>query len=108
MPKPFIPRQSGTTEPIFKIGKGVLDFSALSSTRLLKFPDANGSAGYVLSTDGAGNLSWSAVGAAADSTTPYFIPSGETFVNNLNRQNLFSANIDVEGTLEVNGQLIEV
>jgi hypothetical protein len=100
----------GTTKDVFDIGlhKGVLDFSALTTQRTLKFPDSNGVSGYVLSTDGSGNLSWVGVGASADNTTPYFIPSSETFVNNLNRQSLFTASIDVEGTLEVNGLLLEV
>jgi hypothetical protein len=57
----------GTTKDIFEIGlgKGVLDFSALTTSRLLKFPDSDGSSGYALTTDGAGNLSWAAGGSGS-------------------------------------------
>jgi hypothetical protein len=43
-----------------------------------------------------------------DGTVPYFIPDGETYTVNLYKQALFNMIIDVEGTLEVNGFLIEV
>lgn len=101
----------GTTERIFDLGlanKQTFDASSLTANRTWVLPDSTGSPGYVLSTDGAGNLSWAAVGSASDSTTPYFIPTGETFTNNVNRQNLFNAVITVDGTLVVDGLLIEV
>lgn len=100
----------GTTRPAFEIGlQGItLDGSSVVTPWTLVFPPTPGSAGYALTTDGTGVTSWAAVGAAADGTTPYFIPVGETFTNNINRQNLFNINIDVEGTLVVDGQLIEV
>lgn len=100
----------GTTKDAFEIGlKGItIAQPNVSSPWTLTLPPAPGTSGYALTTDGFGVTSWSAIGAASDSTTPYFIPTGETFTNNLNRQNLFSANIDVEGVLVVDGQLIEV
>jgi hypothetical protein len=59
----------GTTKDVFDIGlhKGVLDFSALTTQRTLKFPDSNGASGYVLTTDGAGNLTWAAGGGGSTS-----------------------------------------
>lgn len=100
----------GTTRPAFEIGlQGItLDGSSVASPWTLVFPPTAGTAGYALVTDGLGVTSWAAIGAAADSTTPYHIPVGETFTNNINRQNLFTVSIDVEGTLVVDGQLIEV
>lgn len=106
----FYPKQRGTSEDKFKIGLNGLDLdtSNLTYPWTWKFPATPGTAGYALTTDGTGVLSWSAVGAAADSTTPYYIPVGETFTNNINRQNLFSTSITVDGVLEVNGLLINV
>lgn len=52
----------GSTPNTFTVGgpvKGlVLDTSNYTTSYTLKFPDSNGTSGYVLSTDGAGNLSW--------------------------------------------------
>lgn len=100
----------GTTSLVFEIGinKGILDFSNLTSSRLLKFPDSNGSIGDVLTTDGAGNLNWTSISASTDSTTPYYIPPSTIFINNLYKQNLFTMPITVDGALEINGYLIEV
>lgn len=68
-----------------------------------------GNPGDVLTSQGDGQpVVWASAGAASDNTTPYYIPVGETFTNNLNRQNLFHTSIFVDGTLEVNGLLIEV
>lgn len=100
----------GTTRPQFQIGlDGVtFDASAVLVPWTFTLPAGPGSAGFVLQTDGAGNTSWAAVGAAADSTVPYFIPAATSFVVNENKQALFSVPITVEGTLEVNGLLVEV
>jgi hypothetical protein len=100
----------GTTRDQFQVGlNGVtLDVSAVSAPWSWVFPAGPGSAGYVLQTDGAGNLSWAAVGAASDSTVPYFIPAATTYTVNEYKQALFATSIDVEGTLEVNGLLVEV
>lgn len=43
-----------------------------------------------------------------DSTVPYFIASDDTYTVNLYKQALFNMIIDVEGTLTVNGFLVEV
>lgn len=39
---------------------------------------------------------------------PYFIPSGETFVIPENSQGLTAMEITIEGTLDVEGYLVEV
>lgn len=55
----------GTTEKVFDLGntnKQTFDASGLTSNRTWVVPDSNGSSGQVLSTDGAGNLSWSTAG----------------------------------------------
>ncbi len=99
----------GTTENSFEIGlnKQVFDASALTAPRTWTLPDSNGSAGYTLSTDGAGTLSWSAAGGS----TPYVpitINTGDTFTVPTNTQVLFAEPITVVGTLTVNGDLIDV
>lgn len=101
----------GTTEKVFELGnvnKQIFDASAFTANHTWILPNSDGTPGYVLSTDGSGNLSWIAVGASADQTTPYYIPVGDTFTNNLNKQNLWHADIGVDGTLVVNGMLLEV
>lgn len=45
---------------------------------------------------------------APDSAVPYLIPEEETYTVALNKQALFTMPIDVEGTLVVDGFLIEV
>ena len=106
----FYPKQRGTSEGKFKIGfAGVdLDTSNVISPWTWKFPSTPGTAGFVLQTDGTGELSWVSPGAASDFTTPFFIPIGETFTNNANRQNLFSSPIEVEGELIIDGELNDV
>jgi hypothetical protein len=67
-----------------------------------------GTSGQVLTTDGLGGLSF------ADNTTdsaapmPYIIVSGESYVVPENFQGLYSEAIEIDGTLEVDGILIEV
>jgi hypothetical protein len=101
---------NGTTLPTFDIGlsKFTFDTSSITSPWTLTLPAGPGVNGYVLQTDGTGATSWAAVGAAADSTVPYFIPPATTFTVNDNKQALYSVPIDVEGTLEINGLLVEV
>ena len=94
-----------TSSPTFGIGiqNFTFDTNSISSPTTWVLPD-NGS-GY-LKNDGSGGLVWDS--SAFDSTTPYFIPSSETFTNNTNRQNLFYEPITVEGELVVNGELLDV
>lgn len=107
--KKFRPNQAGTTAETFDIARRItLDSTAISVPWTWTFPASPGAPGLVLQTDGTGNLSWAAVGAAADSTVPYFIPAGVTYTVNQYKQALFTTTIDVEGTLEIDGLLIEV
>jgi len=46
--------------------------------------------------------------ASADAFVPYFIATGNTFTIPVNKQGLFSMNIDNEGMLILDGFLIEV
>lgn len=68
--------------------------------------------GYVLSTDGAGNLSWVEQGTSTVITAaymPYQINISEHYLIPANRQGLFTLPIDVgDGTLEIEGILVEV
>lgn len=103
----------GTTQQTFQIGAGngkqpfTLDASGLSSARTWVLPNSNGNVGYTLSTDGAGNLSWSAPSVS----TPYVpltINGGDTFTVPANTQILYAEDILVDGDLVVDGDLIDV
>jgi hypothetical protein len=68
-----------------------------------------GTDGQVLTSKGVGfTPEWRTISASGDSTTPYLIPTGETFTNNVDRQNLFAEPITVDGYLVVDGHLLEV
>jgi hypothetical protein len=71
---------------------------------------AGGTNGQGIITDGSGTLSFGSTGIAANSATnmPYYISSGDTYVVNANLQGLYSQAIEIDGTLEVDGILIEV
>lgn len=58
----------GTTERAFDLGltnKQTFDASGLTANRTWVLPDSNGTSGYVLATDGAGNLSWAPAGTGS-------------------------------------------
>ena len=105
----FYQKLDATTKPTFGIGydKIVLDTSAVASPWTWTFPSTPGSTGFVLTTDGAGNLSWVAPGAAGEQT-PYYLGPTETFTVYPNKQVLFSREITVDGELNVDGDLIQV
>jgi hypothetical protein len=68
-----------------------------------------GNAGDVITTDGAGNLSFASVSVAqSPAPMPIVIYSGETLIIPNNYQGLFGIPLDIEGSLEVLGVLIEV
>jgi hypothetical protein len=68
-----------------------------------------GTDGYVMTTDGTGNLSWAAGGGGGDSgQMPYYIPPGQTYTIQLYRQGLFTIPITIDGDLVVNGILVQV
>jgi hypothetical protein len=64
-----------------------------------------GSSGQVVTTDGSGNLTFTNITVAP---MPYFIPTGESYTVLNNFQGLFSFPITIDGTLEIDGLLIEV
>jgi hypothetical protein len=71
-----------------------------------------GTDGYVLTTDGAGNLSWAAGGGGGNtsitSPMPYVINAGETYYVTANHQGLFSQPITIDGTFQIDGVLEDV
>lgn len=67
-----------------------------------------GSSGQVLTTDGAGNLSFSTVSGGGGGQMPYYIPTGESYTIEANKQGLFAIPITVDGDLYVNGVLVQV
>jgi hypothetical protein len=66
-----------------------------------------GSNGEVLTTDGSGNLSFSAV-TGSPAPMPYEIANNTTVTIPLYYQGLFSIPITVNGSLEIDGILVEV
>jgi len=101
----------GTQNTSFDIGFSFkLDASNIPSPYTWVLPGNNGISGYVLTNDGNGNLYWSAGGGGSggDSTVPYYLYSGDTFTVNIGKQALFTIPITVDGTLAIDGILIEV
>ena len=82
---------------------GLTDLGSVSNITI-----TGGSSGYVLTTDGAGSLSWAPSGGAGDGLMPYYIPVGDTYTIPQYRQGLFLLPITVDGTLTVNGALVQV
>lgn len=88
---------------------GIADLGDVSNVKI-----SGGSANYVLSTDGTGNLSWvENTGGNANviiaALMPYFINTTEHYLVPNNRQGLFSVPIEIgDGTLEIDGILVEV
>ena len=66
-----------------------------------------GTSGQVLTTDGAGNLSFTS-GSSNPAPMPYQIDDGETVTVPEKYQGLFAYPITVDGNLEIDGILIEV
>lgn len=66
-----------------------------------------GSDGQVVTTDGNGNLSFSTI-TGGGGQMPYYIPVGETYTVEENKQGLFAVPITVDGDLVVNGLLVQV
>jgi hypothetical protein len=98
----------GTTKTQFEIGlnKITLDAGSITFPWTLTLPTGPGQAGQVLQTDGAGITSWAAPDIGDQ--TPYYLPNNEIFTVRTNKQVLFAEPIEVDGTLVVDGQLIEL
>ena len=91
---------------------GVVDFSTTSNVSLGSVSNIHitgGSSGQVLTTDGAGNLSFSDTASGNSSAPmPYYIPVGESYYVPENFQGLFTVPITIDGAFEVDGILAEV
>jgi hypothetical protein len=91
---------------------GIVNFNSTSNVTLGTISNihiAGGNSGQVLTTDGAGNLTFADT-ASSDSAAPmpYIIPVGETYFVPENFQGLFTVPITVDGTFEIDGILAEV
>ena len=82
---------------------GTTDLGAVSNVSI-----TGGSSGQVLTTDGAGNLSFTTVSSGGGGQMPYYIPTGESYTIETNKQGLFAIPITVDGDLYVNGVLVQV
>ncbi len=68
-----------------------------------------GASGYVISTDGAGNLSFvNPVATQSPAPMPTYVPLGSTLTISANYQGIFGYPITVDGTIVVDGILIDV
>lgn len=87
------------------VSSGLSDLGAIGNITI-----TGGSANQALLTDGSGNLSFGNAGIAADSAAvmPYIINASESYTVGANLQGLFSQPIEIDGTLDVEGVLIEV
>lgn len=84
---------------------GISDLGAIGNITI-----TGGSNGQAIVTDGTGNLSFVTIEGGGNSAAPmpYFIPSTDTLTVPTNFQGLFYEPIDIEGTFEVDGILIDV
>ena len=68
-----------------------------------------GSSGYILSTDGAGNLSFADPAATqSPAPMPTYVAVGDTLTITANYQGIFGYPITVDGTIVVDGILVDV
>jgi len=88
------------------LSRFTFDASAISAPWTLTLPTGPGQAGQVLTTNGAGVTSW--VEPDVGDQTPYYLASNEVFTVKENKQVLFARQIEVDGTLNVVGDLIQV
>ena len=94
----------GNVTPVNLTVSDLSDFGPIANITI-----TGGTTGQVIQTDGSGTLSFA--DTASDNSAapmPYIIVSGDNFVVPENFQGLYSQAIDIEGTLEVDGILIEV
>jgi hypothetical protein len=91
---------------------GVVNFISTSNVTLGTISNIHitgGSNGQVLTTDGAGNLTFADTASGNSSAPmPYIIPVGETYFVPNNFQGLFTVPITIDGTFEIDGILAEV
>ncbi len=70
---------------------------------------SGGNSGYLLRTDGAGNLTWTdASSTQSAAPMPIVVDTGNTLTISSNYQGLFGTPLTINGTLEIDGALIDV
>lgn len=70
---------------------------------------SGGNLGYVLRTDGASNLSWvDASSTQSAAPMPIVVAEGDTLTISNNFQGLFGTTLTINGTLDIDGMLIDV
>ena len=70
---------------------------------------SGGNSGYILSTDGSGNLSWAdASSTQSPAPMPIVVDVGNTLTIAANYQGLFGTPLTINGTLDIDGVLIDV
>ena len=83
---------------------GVSNLGAVGNVKI-----TGGSSGYILSTDGSGNLSFSdPVATQSPAPMPTYIAVGNTVTISSNYQGIFGYPITVDGTIVVDGILVDV
>lgn len=70
---------------------------------------SGGGSGYLLSTDGTANLTWvDATSTQSPAPMPIIVDVGNTLTISANYQGLFGTPLTINGTLEIDGVLIDV
>jgi len=90
---PSITFESDLDTGWYRAGSGVVALTS-NGTKIAQFPTGQGSADYVLKTDGSGNLSWaeqSGGGATGAGTDKIFIENGQTVTTNYTIGDSFGA-----------------
>jgi hypothetical protein len=91
---------------------GIVNFTSTSNVTLGTISNihiAGGNSGQVLTTDGAGNLTFADTASSNSAAPmPHVIPVGESFLVPENFQGLFTVPITIDGTFEIDGILAEV
>ena len=103
---------SANTNTANLTANGVVNFNSTSNVTLGTISNihiSGGSNGQVLTTDGAGNLTFADTASGNSAAPmPHVIPVGESFLVPENFQGLFTVPITVDGTFEIDGILAEV
>jgi hypothetical protein len=81
---------------------GISQLSDISNVKI-----TGGTAGQSITTDGNGNLTFSANFGNSAAVMPYYIPPGQSYIVETNFQGLFTLPIEIDGELEVDGVLID-
>lgn len=83
---------------------GVSNLSQISNVKIF-----GGSSGQAVTTDGSGNLYFSTLSNQNSAAPmPYYVPTGNLSVVPEYYQGLFSQTIEIDGTFEVDGVLIQI